>query len=99
MRSIRQVLSRRPARESAARSPLKARPTLESLESRMVMTATTNAWPHPQLITISFMPDGTDLGGVGSNLQSTFNSKPGLSGRWQGVILKAAQAWAQVTNI
>jgi hypothetical protein len=73
---------------------------VESLESRVVLySATGNAWPHPQLVTISFMPDGTDLGGVPSNLQSSFNSKPSLNGRWQGAILKAAQAWAQVTNL
>ena len=45
------------------------------------------------------MPDGTNLGGVTSNLQSTFNSNPNLDGRWENVILQAAQTWAQQTNI
>jgi hypothetical protein len=56
-------------------------------------------WPHPQLITISFMPDGTDLGGLGSNLFSTFNNNRHLVGQWQNQILRAAQVWAQQTNI
>jgi hypothetical protein len=52
------------------------------------------------MITISFMPDGTNLGGgVSSNLFSTFNSKSSLAGNWQNVILQAAQTWAQQTNI
>ena len=46
------------------------------------------------------MPDGTNLGGgVTSNLFSTFNSKSSLAGKWENVILQAAQEWAQQTNI
>ena len=77
--------------ESARRgSPMnartcKARPVVELLEDRMVpYSVTGNAWPHASLITISFMPDGTNLGGsVVSNLQSTFNNNAylGQSGR------------------
>lgn len=72
----------------------------ESLESRILLYATSgNAWPNSELITISFMPDGTDLGGVASDLQSTFNAKFGSAAVWQNQILKAAQYWAQQTNI
>src|SRR3984957_3297240 len=75
-------------------------PALEGLESRIVLySASGNAWPNPQLITISFMPDGTNLGGVSSNLISRFNTKSSLAGNWQNVILQAAQEWAQQTNI
>jgi len=76
-------------------------PALEGLESRVVLySASGNVWPSPQLITISFMPDGTNLGGgVSSNLISTFNSKSSLAGNWENVILQAAQTWAQQTNI
>lgn len=83
------------------RSPSRrARPELQPLESRVVLySATGNAWPNPATITISFMPDGTDLGGVTSNLFGAFENKPTLAGRWQGEILRAAQAWAQQTNI
>ena len=65
----------------------------------MLYSATGNAWMNPEIITISFVPDGTNLGGVTSNLQATFNSNPNLDGRWENVILQAAQTWAQKTNI
>jgi hypothetical protein len=73
---------------------------LEVLESRLVPYAVSgNAWPHPELITISFMPDGTNLGGISSNLFATFNAKFGSAAVWQNQILKAAQVWAQQTDI
>src|SRR5271157_1700106 len=76
------------------------RPCLEDLESRVVLyTASGNLWPSPQLITVSFVPDGTNLNGKSSNLFSTFNSKFGSASTWENVILKAAQLWAQQTNI
>jgi hypothetical protein len=65
----------------------------------VLYSASGDLWPNPQLITISFMPDGTNLGGVGSSLQSTFNANSKLKGQWQNIILKAAQVWAQQTNI
>jgi hypothetical protein len=79
----------------------KARPVLEMLESRVVLYSPNGGiWPNPQIITISFMPDGTNLGGgVTSNLFSSFNNNPSLAGKWQSVILQAAQEWAQQTNI
>lgn len=74
--------------------------SIESLESRLVLYAATgNAWPASELVTISFEPDGTNLGGVNSDLFSEFNSNPNLAGRWQSEILRAAQVWSQVTNI
>ncbi len=91
---------RRAARPGRRPDSRKSRPDLESLESRLVLySATGNAWLNPQVITISFMPDGTNLGGVNSNLVSTFNNNPVLKGQWQSQILKAAQMWAQQTNI
>lgn len=54
----------------------RALPQIEPLESRVVPYSTSgNAWPNPQLITLSFVPDGTNLGGVTSNLFSSFNAK------------------------
>jgi hypothetical protein len=50
-------------------------------------------------VTLSFVPDGTDLGGVTSNLFSTFNARFGSAATWQNQILKAAQQWAQQTNL
>ena len=88
-------------RTRPARRRKEVRPGVEGLESRIVLySASGNAWPNPQVITISFMPDGTNLGGgVSSNLISSFNSKSNLAGKWQNVILQAAQEWAQQTNI
>jgi predicted Zn-dependent protease len=94
-RSLRWERKPRPVRRQN-----KCCPVLEGLESRVVLySASGNLWPSPQLITISFMPDGTNLGGgQTSNLQSTFNGKSSL-GNWENVILQAAQTWAQQTNI
>ena len=77
------------------------RPDVEGLESRVVLySATGNAWPNPQLITISFMPDGTNLGGGGHEQPLLdVQQQSNLAGKWQNIILQAAQAWAQQTNI
>ncbi len=72
---------------------------VESLESRILLFAASgNAWPNKNLITISFMPDGTNMGGGTNNLNATFNAKFGTAATWQNQILKAAQYWAQQTN-
>ena len=54
---------------------------VEGLESRVVLySATGNAWMNPEIITINFVPDGTNLGRpTTSNLQATFNSNPNLA--------------------
>ena len=69
MPRFRQLLRGQPKARPIRRRN-KARLGLEELESRVVLySASGNAWPNPQLITISFMPDGTNLGGgVTSNL-------------------------------
>jgi hypothetical protein len=76
------------------------------LESRCVPYAVSGgAWPHPQLVTISFVPDGTILGSnsngyIYSNLFATLNAHTGWStATWQKQILKAAASWAQEANI
>jgi hypothetical protein len=58
-----------------------------------------DAWPHPNLITLSFVPDGTNLGGATSSLFAVFNAKFGSTAVWENQILKAAQVWAQQTNL
>jgi hypothetical protein len=83
----------------------RARLLVEELESRLVPSSVSgNAWPNPQLITLSFVPDGTILGSNGngsisSNLFANFNGRFGSAARWQNEILRAAQTWAQQTNI
>jgi hypothetical protein len=84
------------------RRPLvvRALPRIEQLESRVVpYSVSGDLWPNPQLITLSFVPDGTNLGGATSNLFTTFNTKFGSAATWQNQILKGAQLWAQQTNI
>ncbi|HXG12034.1 MAG TPA: matrixin family metalloprotease [Gemmataceae bacterium] len=82
------------------RPPRRARLQIEALESRLVPYALSgNQWPHPELITISFVPDGTNINGYASNLFATFNAKFGSASAWQNAILKAAQVWAQQANI
>jgi hypothetical protein len=79
----------------------RTRLNLELLETRIVPYSTSGgSWPHSQLVTISFEPDGTDLGGVSSNLFATLNAHRGwTTSTWQTQILRAAQVWAQQTNV
>src|SRR5260370_12528728 len=93
------------ARSHAARQPRRTVLRLEELESRITPYVTSGgAWVTAQLVTISFVPDGTLLGydGLGHHLTSTlFQDFAGLgsTSTWQTQILKAAQVWAQQTNI
>jgi len=92
-------------RSSRSRILRRVRLCLESLESRVTpYVASGNAWPVPQLVTISFVPDGTVLGQdvngpISSNLFANFNQRFGSPAAWQNAIEKGAQAWAQQTNI
>ncbi|HMF37506.1 MAG TPA: matrixin family metalloprotease [Isosphaeraceae bacterium] len=52
----------------------------------------------PNLITYSFMPDGTSLGGVPSNLQATLNAHFATA-NWQAQIADAAAVWEKVANV
>jgi hypothetical protein len=75
------------------------RPTLEPLEDRTLpATIWGVAWPNPQHVTVSFVPDGTAIGSAQSNLFQTLNSQAPTS-VWETTILQAIKAWAAVTNI
>lgn len=83
-------------------SPVRRRPppAFDALEDRVVPYAVTgNSWVTPDLVTLSFQPDGTNLGGVVSNLFAKFNARFGSSIAWQNQILRAAQQWALQTNL
>ncbi len=72
-------------------------PSVSSLESRILLYAVSgDAWPFPSHVTISFMPDGTDLGGQTSDMEATMAANThGLSGGvWKTEILRGAQQWA-----
>src|SRR5262245_27182539 len=93
----------RAPRTSAA--PLRPRLGVEGLESRVVpYSVSGNAWPHPELVTISFVPDGTVLGAdengpIVSNLFAALNARFGSPAAWQNEMLRAAQVWAQRANL
>src|SRR3954447_18351404 len=90
--------SRRRENRSAERS-MAARPALEALEDRLLLYSTTgNLWAKPVRISYSFVPDGTSIGGVASNLQATFNARFG-AGVWQEQFAEAAAAWQKVAKI
>jgi hypothetical protein len=103
MRFLSKLMSRS---KGASKRVARTRLCVEELESRLVPYAVSgNAWPHPELITISFVPDGTIIGAnsngyIYSNLFATLNAHSGwTTATWQKQILKAAEAWAQQTNI
>src|SRR5439155_11248848 len=77
---------------------------VEALETRLMPYALTgNAWPSPQLVTLSFVPDGTLMatgtgGNVYNNLFTTLSAKYATA-TWEDAILTAAQTWAQRANV
>ncbi len=75
------------------------RPCLEELEDRFLLCATTGTqWAKPNLITFSFMPDGTSFGGIPSNLQATLNAHFATA-NWQAQFADAAAVWEKVANV
>ena len=80
-------------------------PQVEALEERTVPYAVSgNAWIRPELITISLVPDGTVIGydangPILSPLVADFNANVGATVTWRNELLRAAQVWAQQTNI
>jgi hypothetical protein len=101
MKSPKKVRRPRSPRVVAPRARLE----VESLESRIVPYALAgDVWPHPEMITISFVPDGTIVGVTAngyaySNLFAKMNAKFGSPAVWEAEILRAAQSWATATNI
>lgn len=69
----------------------KFRPCLEGLEHRDVPATWGFAWPMPQIMTISFVPDGTKVGQLSSDLSSYADRTWGAG--WQREALRALQAW------
>ncbi len=77
-----------------------ARPILESLEDRLLLYSTTgNLWSYGSRITYSFAPDGTNVGGVSSNLFSSLATQGLSTSQVEVAVEKAAAAWQAVTNI
>jgi Matrixin len=95
---LRAELSRRraPVRRGNA---LSATPTVEGLESRILLWATSGGqWAFGSRITYSFIPDATSIGGQPSILFQTLNAKF-TTASWEAQIEKAAAVWEAVANI
>src|SRR4051812_38222027 len=54
-----------------------------------------NPWPDAGHLTLSFAPDGTDVGGAPSRLGALL----GPAGDWQLAVLRAFQTWAVTANV
>ena len=53
-------------------------------------------WADPSHLTVSFVPDGTMVDGISSNLFGVVQPE---AAAWQAEILRAVQTWAQYANI
>lgn len=71
---------------------------LEALEDRTTPATFGIPQSDPMHLTISFVPDGTDVAGSPSNLFQKLNALSATS-NWQNEILRAAQTWSNVANV
>jgi hypothetical protein len=71
--------------------------SVESLEDRSVPATFGIPWQDTNL-TLSFAPDGTNIGGAGSDLFASLNQVRSQS-EWQAEVLRAYQAWVRVANV
>ncbi len=72
---------------------------LEGLETRLLLySALGDQWTYSSRITYSFMPDGTNVGGVPSTLFQMLDAKFPTS-TWEQQIETAASLWENVTNV
>jgi hypothetical protein len=72
-----------------------ARLAVEALEDRTVPSAA--PWPDASHLTLSFVPDGTQVSGSPSGLSQLLGQFPEAA--WKTEILRAFQAWAANANI
>src|SRR5512135_2319071 len=98
----RLVTRREHARRASVRS---TRPVLEALEDRKLLSFSLEGgqWTYGSRITYSFMPDGTNVGGLPSDLFRTLEaaspSSPNPDAAWQQQFQQAAAIWQAVANI
>src|SRR5438132_1941748 len=71
---------------------------LEALEDRLTPSQWGVAWPNPGHLTLSFVPDGTSVGNLKSNLFQSLNANAPTAS-WEEEILRAFQTWAANANI
>ncbi|MCA9033900.1 MAG: matrixin family metalloprotease [Planctomycetaceae bacterium] len=73
-----------------ARRRFRSQKEAEILEVRSLLT--TFAWSNATSLTISFAPDGTDIAGTPSGLNSQLDQL-GTPAEWQGTIVHGFQTW------
>ena len=83
-----------PDRPARSRAQL----NIEPLEDRTTPAQFGNPWADPTHLTLSFAPDGTRVLGTASNLRAALNHSMAPT-VWQSAILRAVEAWSQVSNI
>ena len=67
------------------------RPSLEILEDRNLLSVYGLAWPNPEHLTVSFVPDGTSIDGTPSNLFAKIGAE---LPQMETDVLQAFQAWS-----
>lgn len=70
---------------------------LERLEARALLDSTGFLWGDAPQLTLSFAQEGTNVAGMHSALQATFDGLASAEA-WQGTVLRAFQTWATLTN-
>ncbi len=89
------------SRHETKRIPTRrTQPAAEDLEGRLLLYSTLapTAWTYSDRITFSFMPDGTNIGGLSSSLFSTMNAIAPTA-TWQNQIEQAAALWQSYANL
>ena len=76
----------------------KSRLGMLCLEDRCMPSTTGVVWPDGAHLRLSFVPDGTQVGSLQSNLFSTFNAIAPTA-TWESEILRAFQTWASNANL
>src|SRR5262245_36602448 len=70
---------------------------VEHLEDRTVPAVFGSPWPDGSNITLSIVPDGTNINGAGSNLNQILSGPNGAAAK--DAILRAFQNWVAKANI
>ncbi len=76
------------------RRPASIRTTADSLESRLLLTTNGIGWADVPRLTLSFVPDGTDVAGHESQLMQTLD-RIGSREEWTDAVDRAFAKWTQ----
>lgn len=76
------------------------RPAAEGLEDRKLLYATLGGqWAFASRVTYSFVPDGTDVGGIPSAWYQRMNQLGFTETTWKDQFRRAAASWAAVSDL